>query len=237
MIKIVRSLTGPTGPSNVAPVQPPPTGSQTCNVDQQIISDNLPKADHFFNVRQSTGILGALVYDVMMQHLVTNRKLHTGQEKLAKLFNVPKAALKRAITGNVRKGGKWYEKDRERVEKHLRQEAEDKDKQQREKVKLAAAEKLQDEASNVKIGFSCHICGVEFNFDSRKELDEHLNDHQRKTTYFTCHLCSQKFTDYNAYLQHQASHKKREFICCECRLVCESYKELDAHAKTHKFPC
>ena len=57
VIKIVRSLTGPAGPSNVAPAQPSP-GSQARNVDQQIISNNLPRADHFFNVRQSTGILG-----------------------------------------------------------------------------------------------------------------------------------------------------------------------------------
>ena len=66
----------------------------------------------------------------MMQHLVSNHKLHTGQEKLAKLFNVPKSALKRAITGNVRKGGKWYEKDRERTEERLRKEAKAKDKEQ-----------------------------------------------------------------------------------------------------------
>ena len=161
-IKIVRSLTGPAGPSNVAPAQPPPAGSQTPSIDQQIISDNLPRADHFLNVRQSTGILGALVYYVMMSHLVSNRKLHTGQEKLAKLFRVPKSALKRAITGNVRKGGKQYEKDREREEEHLRQEAKAKDKKKREEVKLAAAEKLQDKASDVQIGFGCHICGEEF---------------------------------------------------------------------------
>ena len=38
VINIVRSLTGPTGPSNVAPAQPPPSGSQTHNVDQQIMT-------------------------------------------------------------------------------------------------------------------------------------------------------------------------------------------------------
>ena len=143
--------------------------------------------------------------------------------------------MKRAITGNVRKGGKWYEKDREHAEVLLRQEAEAKDKKQHEKVKLAAFEKLQDKASNVQIGFGCHISGEEFSL--RKELNMHLNDHQKRKTYFTCHSFLQKFTDYTAYLQHQGSHKKREFICCECRLVSESYKEPWAHAGTHKFPC
>ena len=98
--------------------------------------------------------------------------------------------LERVVSGMKRTGS---------VQKNASdKEAKAKDKEQCEKVKLAAAEKLQDKASNVQIGFGCHICGEEFS--SHKELDDHLNDHQKKTTYFTCHSCSQKFTDYNAYL-------------------------------------
>ena len=170
-----------------------------------------------------------------MSPLVSNRKLHTGQEKLADLFRVPKSALKRAITGHVRNGGKQYEQEREREKERLQKKAEAKDKKKQEKIKEMATAKLQDKASDVQIGFACHICTTEF--DSCKELNEHLNNHQRKTTYFTCPHCSEKYTNYNAYLIHQESHKKKEFICCECRLDCGTYKALAAHAKPHKFPC
>ena len=235
-VKIVRSLTiGSAGPSNVAPVYPTPAGSQGLSVDQQIIRDNLPRPDYFINKPPASGLLGALVYYVMILHLVPNRKLHTGQEKLGKKFNVTKSGLKRVITGTVRKGGKQYKKDREREAEHLAKEAKAKDKAKREKVKEAAAAKLAGKASDVKIGFACHICGEQL--DSHPELDDHLNDHQKKTTYYTCPHCKEKFTDFMVCCKHEKSHDKNEFICCECRLNCKNYKNLVVHSKIHKFPC
>ena len=78
-VRVVRSLiAGSAGPSNVAPAIPPPAGSQGLSVYEQIIHDNLPRPDHFINTPAVTGLLGALVYYVLMLHLVPNHKLHTG---------------------------------------------------------------------------------------------------------------------------------------------------------------
>ena len=105
----------------------------------------------------------------------------------------------------------------------------------REKVKETAAAKLAGKASDVKIGFACHICGEQL--DSCPELYDHLNDHQKKTTYYTCPHCKEKFTDFMVCCEHEKSHDKNEFICCECRLNCKHYKNVVVCGKIHKFPC
>ena len=207
------------------------SSSQGVSSDDLVIAENIPNpARYDRNTNPHTALLAALVHYVMRLNLVGSRKLHIGQENCALLFNVSKSALKRVFTGNVRKGGKQYLQEKERAAELAQAQA----KAEKAERQQAAAAQLVGQTTTVQIGSICHVCGEGFN--SNVELQNHLINHQRLARWLSCPWCKKAFNEFIEFQEHEKAHDGK-YICCECLHGCESYKELSAHVKTHKFNC
>ena len=191
------------------------------------IKNHFPRASLLRGKPEATVLLGSLVHYLMRQNLINDHQHQIGQERLAVQFRISKSALKRVFTGKKRKGGKDYKLASDAKEK----EAARVRREQKQILKATTSTEQPPPPDN----FVCKYCGQQFS--SEQELDKHEDDHASKVRKYTCVQCTKEFPSIAELLKHQPSHVARDFVCCECQLVCKNAHSLATHAKTHKFFC
>ena len=200
-------------------------------VDADRIRCHMPQSRKFQGRPKATSLFACLVHYIMRNNFVNVQKHQLGYDGCAKLFGVSVSTLRRVFTDHVHKGGKEYHK--EKVREAEKETAEKAAKHEQKRVKAAASTSKQPTDDEGKI--VCEYCGK--TFDNGDNFTAHVKRHFDQIRFYSYVMCSKQFELFTELLAHQPTHAKREFVCCECKLVFDTAHNLALHAKTHKFGC
>ena len=194
----------------------------------------MPRPAKLDGTDQPTKLLGALVYWVMCNNLLT--KLNTYTRWQAHLdFDVSYRVFKTVISRVWQKGGSYYKKLEQEQE-----EGDDDDTAPKRKRKAPnpvdmALDKKRKVTSSADMA-ECKYCGK--SYCSSKKLTEHINqEHTGDQTIFACPYCSQQFNQYAVYLDHLKEHKDKVIRCRVYKKEFKMITKFRKHAKSNVNQC